>query len=454
MTTFLGAPILMRGEAWGNIYLTDKAGGDFAESDTEAIVILAEWAAVAIANARLYQDVEERRDELERAVRALEATTTIARALGGELELERVLELVAKRARALVEARSLLILLLEEDDLEVVATAGELKPATAGARLSVKGTVPGEVARSGVAERLADVGARLPLGLRELTGDANTALLVPLTFKGRTSGVLVALDRLVDGPEFDVEDERMLRAFATSAATAVATAKSVEADRLRHTIEAAELERGRWARELHDETLQALGALRIRLETALQGGDVDRIGVTATKVAATLGDEIEKLQVLITELRPAALDDIGLKPALESLVQRAAAASGMEVQLVVDLDYASGRHPTRLTAELERTSYRLVQEALNNVSKHARAGSAWVNVTESAGRVRIEVSDDGRGFDQAKVEGGFGLVGMRERVDLVGGSLELESTPGSGTVINAELPARHRVDAASRSTSA
>ena len=345
MTTFLGAPILMRGEAWGNIYLTDKAGGDFAESDTEAIVILAEWAAVAIANARLYQDVEERRDELERAVRALEATTTIARALGGELELERVLELVAKRARALVEARSLLILLLEEDDLEVVATAGELKPATAGARLSVKGTVPGEVARSGVAERLADVGARLPLGLRELTGDANTALLVPLTFKGRTSGVLVALDRLVDGPEFDVEDERMLRAFATSAATAVATAKSVEADRLRHTIEAAELERGRWARELHDETLQALGALRIRLETALQGGDVDRIGVTATKVAATLGDEIEKLQVLITELRPAALDDIGLKPALESLVQRAAAASGMEVQLAVDLDYASGRHP-------------------------------------------------------------------------------------------------------------
>ena len=88
------------------------------------------------------------------------------------------------------------------------------------------------------------------------------------------------------------------------------------------------------------------------------------------------------------------------------------------------------------------------------MSKHARAGSAWVNVTESAGRVRIEVSDDGRGFDQAKVEGGFGLVGMRERVDLVGGSLELESTPGSGTVINAELPARHRADAASRSTSA
>ena len=77
-----------------------------------------------------------------------------------------------------------------------------------------------------------------------------------------------------------------------------------------------------------------------------------------------------------------------------------------------------------------------------------------MNVTESAGRVRIEVRDDGRGFDQAQVEGGFGLVGMRERVDLLGGSLELESTPGSGTVINAELPARHRDGAASRSTSA
>ena len=345
MTTFLGAPILIRGNAWGNIYLTDKEDGGFTAGDEQAIVILAEWAAIAIANARLYQDVEDRRDELESAVRALEATTAIAGALGGETDLDRVLELAAKRARALVEARSLLILLREEDELEVAAVAGELDAASLTARLPVEGTVPGEVVRSGVAERLADVSARLPLGLGRLTGDARTALLVPLRFRGRTSGVLVALDRLVQGPQFDAEDERLLRAFAISAATAVATAKSVEADRLQDAVDAAELERGRWARELHDETLQALGAMRIRLETALQGGDTDRIRNATTTVAASLGDEIEKLQVLITELRPAALHELGLEPALKSLVQRADTAGSPAVTLAVDLDRAAEEPP-------------------------------------------------------------------------------------------------------------
>jgi GAF domain-containing protein len=111
MNGFLGVPVLIRGQAWGNLYLTEKDGGEFDESDEEAAVILAGWAALAIENARLYQNVDERRRELERAVTGLKATTAIARALGGETRLERVLELIVKRARALVEARMVLILL-------------------------------------------------------------------------------------------------------------------------------------------------------------------------------------------------------------------------------------------------------------------------------------------------------------------------------------------------------
>ena len=104
MRTFLGVPVLIRGVAWGNLYLTEKRGG-FDDDDEEAVVVLAAWAAVAIDNARLYSAVEDRRDVLERAVRGFEATSSIAQALGGETDLGRVLELITKRGRALVEAR-------------------------------------------------------------------------------------------------------------------------------------------------------------------------------------------------------------------------------------------------------------------------------------------------------------------------------------------------------------
>ena len=127
MTTFLGVPISVRGEAWGNLYLTDKAeGAEFDERDQESAIVLAEWAAIAIGNARLYEDVARRRAELERAVRGLEATATVARAVGFETDLDRVLELVVKRGRALLDADSLLVILEEGDELRVAAAAGEI----------------------------------------------------------------------------------------------------------------------------------------------------------------------------------------------------------------------------------------------------------------------------------------------------------------------------------------
>lgn len=125
MSSFLGVPILIRGEAWGNLYLTEKeGGGQFTDGDEEAVVILAQWAATAIDNARLYEASEQRREQLERAVRSLEAARDIAKAISGESDLGRILDLVAKRGRALVDARSVLIMLPEGDDLVVVSSAG------------------------------------------------------------------------------------------------------------------------------------------------------------------------------------------------------------------------------------------------------------------------------------------------------------------------------------------
>ena len=273
MRTFLGVPITVRGEAWGNLYLTDKADGEFTAADEETAVILAAWAAIGIDSGRLYRALEARRDELERAVRGLEATTAIARAVGGETDLDRVLELIVKRARALVEARALVIMLEEDGELVVAATAGDISADTVGTRIPSEGTIAGDVLRTGTPVRLsADVASRLRATLRDAL-EASTELVVPLQFRGRAWGVLAAFDRLGPDPEFDAEDERLMQSFAASAATAVATAKGVAEDRLRHSIRAAEAERSRWARELHDETLQSLAALRVLLSSALRQGE-------------------------------------------------------------------------------------------------------------------------------------------------------------------------------------
>jgi signal transduction histidine kinase len=436
MGSFLGVPILIRGDAYGNLYLTEKEGGQFTEADEQSVVILSDWAAIAIDNARLYKKVWDRREELERAIRGLEATTEIARALGGETELDRVLELIAKRGRALVDARSLLILLEEGEQLVIAATAGEAAGEARGTHLPIE--FSGDALRSGRAERLADMSSRPGFSPQKLGVGAKSALMVPMLFRGRALGVLAAFDRMVGGSEFKREDEDLMLSFAASAATAVHTAQSVAAERLRESIAASEEERRRWARELHDETLQALGGLRVVLSTALKRGSPEGLAAAVRDVVDQIGFEIESLRNLITELRPAALDEIGLRPAIETLAERVGHSGAFSVKT----QFALGQEGagTRLGTELETTSYRLVQEALTNVAKHAQAKHVVVNVTTEDRRVEVSVRDDGIGFEPDKPRSGFGLAGMRERVALAGGTLEILSAPGSGTSIRASLP--------------
>jgi signal transduction histidine kinase len=147
--------------------------------------------------------------------------------------------------------------------------------------------------------------------------------------------------------------------------------------------------------------------------------------------------EIESLRALIAELRPPALDQLGLEPALASLVQRTATTSGLEIAADVRL----GGDGDRLQPELETTVYRIVQEALTNVAKHARATTVAVAVREADGCVDVRVADDGAGLGAGpRSSGGFGLVGMRERVELAGGELRIEGGRDGGTVVRARLP--------------
>jgi signal transduction histidine kinase len=445
MTTFLGVPVMIRGEAFGNLYLTDKAGGaEFDEEDEESVLVLAEWAAIAIDNARLYEGVRRRREELERAVRGLEATAAIARAVGFETELARVLELTVKRGRALVDATSLLVLLDQEGTLRAAAAAGKAGAGVVGLELPLEGTLAGSVLHTGAPERVGELSRRPGHGLDAIVGDARSALVVPLGFRGKGRGVLVALDRAQDGPAFDRDDEHLLTSFGASAAIAIATAQSVEAERLRHSIRASEQERRRWARELHDETLQDLGAMKMGLETARAAGRSELLDESVERAVDQLDLTIRGLQSLITELRPAALDELGLRPALEALVERTRATSGIEVELRADLAGISGPGQTQLDSEVATTVYRLVQESLTNAVKHADAELVSVEILETTADLTVTVRDNGSGFGpDDRAAGGFGLIGMDERVSLAGGRLEIDSRPGQGTTVRAWLPARH-----------
>ena len=442
MSSFLGVPIVIRGEAWGNLYLTEKAGGEFDEADEQSALILAEWTAIAVGNAHLYRNVEQQRDELERAVQSLEATTEIARAVGGETNLDRILETIVKRGRALVEARSLLILLEERGELHLAAAAGEFDLG-GELRLPVAGSAPGQVLQARRPTRIRDLGANLMSQPRS-QGTGSAAMLVPLVYRGQSLGVLVALDPLGEDTEFSGESERVLGSFAASAATAVASAQSVAEDKVLNSIEAAERERGRWARELHDEALQSMGGLRVLLSTARRGGADGNIDELLAQAIERVDHAIAEMRRLIADLRPATLDELGLAAALEALVERLNAEETINLELEVELGFEEGRNPTRLLNQVEDTVYRLVQEGLNNAAQHGGGDRATVEAIEEGESIRVRIADSGRGFDPNQNTAGFGLRGMRERVTLAGGSLEIRSAPGSGTVIEANLPARHR----------
>jgi PAS domain S-box-containing protein len=415
-----------------DLYARRKDGSEFP-CEISLSAVATDQGMMALAAIRDITDRRRDRDELRRAVRRLQAATDVAIAVGGETDLNRVLKAIVERGRALVEARALIILLKEGDDLVVGATAaiaGGLDPKVADFRIPAK-----EASEAVLLGRFTgpDLGAM----------ESGRALLAPLLFRGDPLGLVVALDRIGDPGRFDDEHQRLLEAFAASAATGVATARSMAEERLQNTIDAAEQERSRWARELHDETLQALAVLRMRISSALREETNDQLHATSQAAVEQIDEEIVKLRRLITELRPASLDTIGLEAALQALAEQHQLGTNLDVECYLELPREEDARPTPV---LETAVYRLVQEALNNVAKHSMARRADLSVRSSGRAIEVEVKDNGVGFEPSLVREGFGLVGMRERAALLGGTLDVSSTRGSGTRVRAEIPLTTRAD--------
>jgi len=345
MKSFLGVPILLRGVAYGNLYLTEKEGGeDFTEEDEEVVTLLAAQAAVAIENARLYESAT-------RWLRQLESLNEIGNALVSEIELPKLLALIARRLRELIGARVVSIALpTPEGDLKIEAADGEIAPELAGARLARTGSKHGRVLERRRTERVDSV-IDDPEIDQEVARRASlvTGLYVPLLARDRALGVIALHDKAGPDPRFTDEDVRRLA----------------------------------------------------------------------------------------LELRPKALDDFGLVPAIERL------AGAFSEQTGIRVDFETALPDERLPSEVETALYRIVQEALTNVAKHAQARHVSVTLSRKDTSVTAVIEDDGRGFEAAGTDGaGLGLVGMRERLGLLDGRLAIESTVGSGTTIVAEVPFR------------
>ena len=196
-----------------------------------------------------------------------------------------------------------------------------------------------------------------------------------------------------------------------------------------------------WARELHDETLQGLGGVRVLLATARRHADPGQLATAVDQALEMLTEEIQKLRHLIVDLRPAELDDIGLEAAIEKLRRRIAVLGGPEVTTDVQLAYEMGTNSTRLTPEIETAAYRIVQEAVTNAVKHSQASTVHVRVVDAGDELEVRVSDDGRGFNGNPGDENFGIIGMRERAELISGTLKVTSSR-EGTSVTLTAPAR------------
>jgi signal transduction histidine kinase len=430
MSTFLGVPVLLRGVAYGNLYLTEKDGGsDFTEEDQELVELLASQAAVAIENARLYESAT-------RWSRQLESLMAVSSAMAQETALDHLLELIAERLHDLLEARLVTVALPHgSEDVRIVAAAGEQADQVIGELLPLHGSKTGLVLERRRTERVDSV-LDDPEVDRVFTRrvDARTGLWVPLLVQDRPIGVISAYDKLgAADARFTDDDIRLAEIFATRAAAAVGLSERVERDTLRRIVAAQELERQRLARELHDETGQALTSILLGLKRLDGAGSPEAVASLRELVVATLQD----VRRLAVELRPKVLDDFGLVPALERLTQGFAEQTGIAV------DLEAGAIAERLPVEVETAIYRIVQEALTNVVKHAQAHSVSVVLTRGDGRIKAVIEDDGTGFEPETRGGdGIGLVGMRERIELLDGSLAVESSPRSGTTVAIEVPVR------------
>jgi two-component system, NarL family, sensor histidine kinase DevS len=419
MHSFLGVPINLRDQVFGNLYLANKHGAEqFTDDDEQLVIALAAAAGVAIENARLYELAARRH-------RWLAATAEITTMLLGEVQRTAALQLVADRARQVAQAELALVLLYDDegDELAVEVAAGEGADRLAGATLPAAETGFHPVVTDRRHLLVDDLGKAAPWPAPVPTG---AAVLVPLSVEATLHGILVVAHR--DGEQQHTDDDLpMLTTFAGQAALALERAQAQEERQQLAVLE----DRERIARDLHDVVIQRLFATGLQLQTAarlaVKPEVVQRIHTAVDDLDATIRD----IRTAIFELRTPAI--AGLRTELHRLVEAAAEPLGFRptLQLTGPIDHAV---PDPIRPDL----LAVVQEALSNVVRHAHAGQARIAVTVADRQLTAEISDNGAGPTGIKERGG--LANLRQRAASHGGTFTIRPGQATGTVLEWTVP--------------
>ncbi|MEH1100010.1 sensor histidine kinase [Micromonospora sp. CPCC 205561] len=424
MHSFLGVPVRIRDQVFGNLYLAEKQGGaEFTEDDEEIVVALAAAAGVAIENARLYA-LAHRRE------RWLAATAEITGVLLGEVRRTDALALVARRAREVAEAEVALVLLYDPDaeefTVEVVDGADEQSGALVGTVLPAAETSFAAAVAEGRHDRVADLAHAAPWPALLRTGPA---VVAPLATADTLHGVLVIAHRPDRAPVANDDDTALLGSFAGQAALAMERARGQEERELLVVLE----DRERIARDLHDVVIQRLFATGLQLQSAAPMTTKPEVARRINAAVDDLDATIKDIRRTIFELRTpmSATLRTEIREAVEAAAEALGHRPGLELTGPIDSAVPDAVRP-ELTAVL--------REALSNAVRHARATRVEVAVRVDAGRVSLTVTDDGVGCDPAAARGG--LVNLRERAERHDGEFEVRRAQPHGTELHWSVPLR------------
>ncbi len=399
------------------------------------------------------RDITERirvQEEMERRNRELAALNEIGQIINSTLDLRETLTLITTQTNRLLGTQATSVLLYDEerDDLYFAAGSGPGADSLVGRRLPLGQGIAGWVVEHDEPALVPDV-LQDPRWLDSLKRDSDfttrSLLCVPLRSKGRIIGALETMNK--EGG-FNQDDMRLLTALAAPVATAIENARLFEQVRngraqlqalSRRLVEIQEAERSHLARELHDETGQALSSLLLGLSMLEQeADDPQAVRACVARLKAMVGELLENLHRLATNLRPATLDLLGLIPTLEQYFE----AFSEQYGIPVAFETVGLTPEDRLLPEVETALYRIVQEAFTNVVRHAQASHVDVILKRRGDRVVAIIEDNGVGFDaeRARRSSRLGLFGMQERAEMLGGRLTVESTAGTGTTVYVEVP--------------
>ncbi|MDY6875975.1 MAG: PAS domain S-box protein [Chloroflexota bacterium] len=445
-------PLIAKSQPVGVLHLRSfETPRFFTEEELAFARAIAPGAAAAIDNARLYRRLEQRIQEISTLYHAGQVLT-------GVIDMERLLHFVIEAAVGVLpsaEKGTIQLYDRESDMLVARAGIGYSEQELAQMRFLPDASVAGQcftTAKPWVVDDTTDDPYFQHVG-PPVVGRIRSMVAVPLVSKGRSIGVF-CVDNLSTTSAFAADAVRVLSTLAAQAAAAIEAARlftEVDAARARaeglaaRVVQAQEDERRRIARELHDEVGQLLTGAKLSQEMLVADlpAELAELRERALENVDLIDETMDVVRKLSLDLRPAALDELGLPAALEWHIERYQHQTGLRVTL------HQGLLPT-LPDSLATAVYRIIQEALTNVARHASAKSVMVEVEHTSPSLCVRVTDDGCGFDVAAVlragsaEERFGLMGLEERATLLGGKVNIESAPGQGTRIAVELPLPER----------